>query len=92
MKKYTVFERVARAMDLSNEPEPGKPLVEIVGNRSVLIENHNGVLSYSREQVTIKTKMGCICIFGEGLVLTKMSREQLRVCGNIFSVELGRRK
>ncbi len=91
MKKYNVFERVARVMDLSNEPEPGKPLIEIVGNRSVLIENHGGVLLYSKERVTVKTKNGCACIWGTDLVLTKMSREQLRICGHICKVELNGR-
>ncbi len=88
MKKYNVFEKVAKVIDLPNEPEPGKPLIEIVGNRSVLIENHGGVLSYSKEQVTIKTRIGCTCICGTGLVLTKMSKEQLRICGYISKVEL----
>ncbi len=88
MKNSSFFERVARAVDLTGEPEPGKPLVEIVGSRSVLIENHCGVLSYSKEQVTVKTKTGCICICGTGLVLTKMSKEQLRICGRIGKVEL----
>ncbi len=88
MGKNYLLERVAKAMDLSNEPIPGKPLVEIVGSRSVLIENHCGVLSYSKEQVTVKTKNGHICICGSGMVLTKMSKDQLRICGNIKNVEL----
>ena len=53
MGRRYILERVAKAMDLSNEPIPGKPLVEIVGNRSVLIENHCGVLSYSKEHMVI---------------------------------------
>ncbi len=88
MKNQNMFERVAKAMDLSNEPVPGKPLIEIVGSRSVLVENHCGVLSYSKEQVSVKTKNGCISISGSNLILTKMSKEQLRVCGNICKVEL----
>ncbi len=88
MKKYNVFEHVARAMNLENEPEPGKPLIEIVGDHSVLIENHTGVFSYSEEQVKIRTKIGCICIIGNGLVLRKMSKEQLKICGLISKIEL----
>ena len=83
-----LFERVARAVDLSGEPIPGKPLVEIVGERAVLIENHCGVISYSPDAVAVKTKVGCICVYGNRLVLTKMSKEQLRICGTIRNVEL----
>lgn len=88
MGQKHLLERMMRAMDLSAEPIPGKPLIEIVGNTMVLIENHCGIISYSRECVAVKTKNGCICVFGSGLVLNKMSKELLRVCGRIQNVEL----
>lgn len=92
MDRRKFFDKMARAVDLSTEPIPGKPLVEIVGDRSVLIENHCGVISYSAQCICVKTKQGCICISGSDLVLTRMSKEQLRVCGFIQGVELrGRR-
>lgn len=85
------LEKVARAADLSTEPIPGKPLVEIVSDTSVLVENHCGVISYSMQCVTVKTKQGCICVSGEQLVLKKMSKEQLKISGTIDRVELQRR-
>ena len=88
MSEKHLFERVARAVDLGSEPLPGKPLIEIVGDSAVLIENHCGVISYSSETVCVKTKRGCICVHGAGLGLTRMSKEQLRICGNIRNVEL----
>ena len=88
MANHHLFEKVARAVDLSGEPVPGKPLVEIVGERAVLIENHCGVISYSPDTVAVKTKSGFILVHGCGLVLTKMSKEQLRICGTIRNVEL----
>lgn len=86
------FEKVAQAVDLGSEPVPGKPLVEIVDNTAVLIENHCGVISYGSNAVSVKTKTGYICIYGSGLVLTKMSKEQLRIHGMISQVELCRRQ
>ena len=88
MSDKHLFERVARAVDLGSEPIPGKPLVEIIGEGAVLIENHCGVISYSSETVCVKTKRGCICVHGAGLTLTKMSKELLRICGKIQNVEL----
>lgn len=92
MANKHLLEKVARAVDLSGEPIPGMPLVEIVGERAVLIENHCGVISYSQERVAVKTKSGCICVLGSGLVLTRMSKEQLRICGTIRTIELCGRK
>ncbi len=88
MGRKHLLERMMQAMDLAAEPIPGKPLIEIVGNSAVLIENHCGIISYSKDCVTVKTKGGCICVYGTGLVLNKMSKELLRVCGRIQNVEL----
>ena len=50
MKNRHLMERVLEAVDLSTEPVPGKTLIEIVDNRSILIENHCGVISYGKER------------------------------------------
>ena len=92
MDKKRFFDRVATATDLGNEPIPGKTLIEIVSDSSVLIENHCGVISYSTECVVIKTKHGCVDVSGSQLVLRRMSSEQLKISGIIFKIELRRRK
>ncbi len=88
MDRKHLLEKVMHAVDLDTEPVPGKTLVEIVDNRSVLIENHCGVMGYCKQHITVKTKQGCICVSGSNLVLTKMSKELLRICGTIQNVEL----
>ncbi len=88
MRQGRFVERMMHVMDLESEPIPGKPLIEIVGNTTALIENHCGIISYSNECVSVKTKGGCICISGSGLVLNKMSKDLLRICGRIQNVEL----
>ena len=91
MEKKGIIRRMAQAADLETEPVPGKPLVEIVDGSSVLIENHCGVICYSCEQVSVKTKKGCIVVEGSALVLSRMSKEQLCIKGVIHRVELRRR-
>ena len=43
------IDRMADAADLPDEPIPGQPLVEIAGERRVLIERHSGVTEYGRQ-------------------------------------------
>lgn len=92
MDKKRFIDRMALVADLDNEPIPGKTLIEIVSDSSVLIENHCGVISYSSECVSVKTKQGCIIVSGSQLVLRKMSNEQIRICGTVFKVELRRKQ
>lgn len=92
MNNKHLLERMAKVADLSTEPIPGRPLIEIVSDTSVLIENHCGVISYSLECIVVKTKQGCIVVNGAQMVLTRMSREQLKISGRIHGIELRRRR
>lgn len=86
------MEKITRQMELSPEPVPGLPLVEISGQRRVLIENHRGVSGYGREQICIRVNYGEISVRGCGLELARMSREQLVITGRIDCVSLIRRE
>lgn len=85
------WDRLAAESELTDTPLPGLPIVEIAGDRRVLIENHCGVSAYSREQILIKVKFGQILVCGCNLELTQMTREQLVIRGRIDGVTLRRR-
>lgn len=85
------LDRLADGMDLPGEVVPGQPLLEVFGDRRALIENHGGITEYSRQKVGIRVGYGQIVICGEGLELTRMSREQLIVTGRIHGITLNRR-
>ncbi|MDD5864460.1 MAG: YabP/YqfC family sporulation protein [Firmicutes bacterium] len=90
-KRRQIWERLADGADLAAEPLPGQPIVEIAGDRRVLIENHYGVKEYSREKITVKVKYGFVCICGCNLELIRMTKEQLVISGRIDTVSLIRR-
>lgn len=85
------MERLAEGAELSGEPMPLQPLVELAGDRRVLIEHHQGVVQYSREKICVKVRYGTVAICGCGLELRHMSRAQLAVAGRIDSITLNRR-
>ncbi len=63
------------------------PLVELVGDRRVLIEHHQGVVAYGPREIWVQVRFGRLRIWGEQLCLHKMSAEQLVICGRIGGVE-----
>lgn len=83
--------RIADLADLAEEPLPGVPIVEIAGDRRVLIERHGGVTEYSRERICVNVRFGKVCVCGCGLELCHMSREQLVITGRIDGVQLLRK-
>jgi len=92
MKKRAYWNHLADAMQLYSEPLPGLSLVEIAGDCRVLIERHLGVIKYDRQQICIKSRFGCIVVYGCNLTLSQMSRAQLVITGKIETVSLKRRE
>lgn len=82
--------KLAWAADLPDEPIPGRPLVEIIENQRVLIENHHGVNEYGESLIRVKVKFGTICVSGCKLELARMTKGQLIITGMIESVTLNR--
>lgn len=93
MKQRGVWiERLTDKTDLQGEALPGQPLLELYGDRRVLIEHHGGVTEYGRERIQVHVKYGCLSISGDCLELARMTSEQLVITGRIDSVTLLRRR
>ena len=67
-------------------------IVEILGDRRILIENHRGVVTYSKEKILVKVKYGTVSVCGRNLELTSMTKDQLVIFGNIQCISLHRRE
>lgn len=76
---------------LPGESLPGQVLVEITGDRRVLIENHRGIREFSRERIGINVKYGVLLVCGSCLEVRCMTREVLVICGTIDGITLVRR-
>lgn len=90
-RRGDLLQRLTEVLDLPGEPLPGQPLVELAGDRRVLIENHQGVNQYGRDEICVKVQYGHISVKGCGLELARMTKEQLIICGRIDCVTLCRR-
>ena len=92
MERRNWMQKLADEADLPGELLPGVPVVEVAGEHRVLIERHEGVTEYSRERICVKVRYGLVCVCGCGLELTRMTREQLVISGQIDCVQLQRRR
>lgn len=67
------------------------PLIELAGDKRVLIENHMGVLAYSNDEIQIKVSYGKVTVSGNNLRFMQMNGEQLVIKGCIENIQLFRR-
>ena len=77
---------------LEGESLPGTTVMELAGDRRVLVEGHRGVTEYSPCRVTVKVGYGELSVMGCGLDLRQMSKAHLVICGRIDTIELRRNK
>lgn len=84
----TIADRISRAANRTKDAFGMQPLIELAGNRRVLIEHHQGITQYGTEKIAISVSYGSVDICGCGLALMHMSNEQLVITGSIHSVHL----
>lgn len=63
------------------------PRITIVGQIHVYIENHQGLATYSENELKLKTKNGYIQITGSSFVLKMMLPEEILLEGKIKEVK-----
>ena len=87
-----MLQRMAAKADIAADLIPGVPLVELAGDRRVLVENHCGVTEYGIHKICVSVSYGCLWVEGEQLKLSHMSRENLVICGKIHNISLVRKE
>lgn len=82
-----VLQKLTEQLGLPQEVVAGVARVEIVGEREVYIENHNGILEYGKNVIGVASGKKIIRIVGDGLEIVSLSDDQMRIRGLVFSVE-----
>lgn len=91
-KGQSLFQKIEDEAFLSAGALPGRPIVELSGDRRVLIEHHFGVKEYGPGRITVNMSYGQISVLGDQLEILRMTKEQLVIGGRIGSVSLQRRE
>ena len=88
-KTGELLERASARLSLPGEALAGLPKVEITGRSRLTVENHRGLLEYTRERIEINGGRIMITVRGDSLSIRAMSADALLIEGVVVSVELG---
>ena len=91
-RRKGIMDRLIEEADLPGELLPGQSVVELAGDRRVLIENHRGVTEYGQGKISVRVRCGLVVVCGCGLELSRMTREQLVITGRVDGITLHRGK
>ena len=85
--RYAI-DKLLRDSDIPLSFDRGLPEIRISAMRSMVIEPHRGVRSFSQDSVLIETGGGLIHIRGTALMIKSMTWRELRLQGRFSAVEL----
>ena len=89
--EWTFRELPSRAADVFDLPADvigSLPHVELIGDCQLLMDRHQGILSYSTETIDINGGRLVLRVRGTGLELMAMTGSEVRIRGRIDSLEL----
>ena len=83
----TLKYRMAEASSMPKDVVLGVPIVTIVGEFEVNIENYRGIIEYTDTMIRIKVKNGQIKITGKRLQIEYYTNDDMMITGRIEKIE-----
>ena len=83
----------ARLPELFNIPEltlPGEAIIEVFGDRRILIEGSCAVLQYAPNCIKLRNQCGTVCVLGCGLRMAEISNTQTIIIGKVENISICR--
>jgi len=87
VQPVSLKEKVSSMLELPKEVVMDYPVISMVGNEELHIENYKGILEYDTERIRICTTHGIIKVEGRSLLLKTMTMEEILIKGIIIKIE-----
>lgn len=87
MKEKNLKSRIAEAASMPKDVVLGVPIVTVLGQIEVCIENYRGIIEYTDLLIRVQTKIGQIKIIGQKLQIKYYTNDEMKVTGRITSIE-----
>ncbi|QTL97966.1 sporulation protein YqfC [Iocasia frigidifontis] len=77
--------------DLSPEIVLDLPLIMLVGQQKLYIENHKGIKNFDNDKIKISINKGYLIFSGKELVVEEIREDCLFISGNIVMIQYEKR-
>lgn len=86
-EKKNIKEKISELLELPEEIILDAPKIQLIGNKSINIENYKGIIEYSNESIRINTTSHMIKITGVNLEIQAITSEEVIISGNVSTME-----
>ena len=77
---------ISDALDMPKEVTLNYPKITLLGEESVCVENHKGLLELSRTVIRLNTTMYLLKITGENLDIKSITGDDIEIIGKITGI------
>ncbi|MDK2808169.1 MAG: hypothetical protein PWP24_904 [Clostridiales bacterium] len=85
--KVEILEEISDAMKLPSDILAGAPILYMVGQHLLFIENYKGIIEYTNQKIRLQTKIGKISIAGEHLLIEYYTVDDMKIKGYIDTIQ-----
>lgn len=86
-EKQSFRYRAAEASELPKDVVLGMPVLTVMGQSEISIENYRGIIEYTDQLVRIQTKICQIRITGKRLAVDYYTNDDMKITGRIEMIE-----
>ncbi|MBQ2897302.1 MAG: sporulation protein YqfC [Clostridia bacterium] len=78
-----INKKITSMLDLPKEVTLDYPKITIIGDESIVVENHKGLIELSQTVIRLNTKIFILKICGENLDIKSISEDEIEIVGRI---------
>ncbi|MCT4594594.1 MAG: sporulation protein YqfC [Anaeromicrobium sp.] len=86
-KNMEIRESLAELLELPKDIILDLPRITMLGNLQLYIENHKGIIEYTKVRIRVKLREGSLRVIGKDLTIKNIMEEEIVICGELHSIE-----
>lgn len=92
MREKTVrhMEQLSDTIHLPDDILAGAPILTVIGQRELYLENYKSIIEYTGDEIRIQTKTGRIHIEGKALNINYYTQDAMKITGSIYRISYGK--
>lgn len=87
MDKKNLKTRITEVSGMPKDVILGVPLVTVIGQNEICVENYRGILEYTDKLIRIQTKLGKIHVIGRNLQIEYYTNDEMKIMGYVTTIE-----
>lgn len=88
IQKYNIAKKVSEATDIPEHLLSGTPMISIIDNDLIHIENYGNIVEFKQNSLSFRSKRGLAIVKGTDFEITSFTVDTLELRGIFETVEL----